>query len=156
MESCDAANVGMVLDVLVELCGEDILDYVVDLLKSSEVPRVRSVCTQALGRIGSDRAIDALEGALDDSVYFVRSGAASWLSEINNDRIVNPLIKALYDRNDWVRIHAVIGLGRVYNDEAVKALRDAKDHWDPEIRAYARIMLHNKGKPYLLGICEGI
>ena len=151
MESCDVANVGMALDVLVELCGEEVLDYVVDLLRSSEVPKVRSVCVQALGMRGSDEVIEVLEFALGDPVYFVRSGAAYWLSLIRCEKVVEPLIKALHDDNGWVCVHAVIGLGCVFNDVAVEALKEASvDHFDAEIRAYTRMMLHKKGKPYTI------
>ncbi|MGH2413665.1 MAG: HEAT repeat domain-containing protein, partial [Microcystaceae cyanobacterium] len=64
---------------------------------------VRCRAADALGKIGSERAIDALIKALEDPDDYVRSSAAYALRKIGSERAIDALIKALKCPYDSVR-----------------------------------------------------
>ena len=91
-----------------------------------------------IGKIGNDKAVDALIKALDDSDDFFRSDAAEALGNIGNDKAVDALlIKALDDSYDFVRYCAAEALRKIGNDKAVDALNKALDDSDDSVRFLA-------------------
>ena len=150
IETKGYVNVCMALDALVGIAGDDVFEYVFDLFKNSTDPEVRGFCIYLFRFFSPDLAVPALLFALgggleDGGVCCVVQS----LAVIRDDRVVGPLIQALDRDHVWICLGAVFGLGNIYNEKAVEALRQAKTHVDPEIRAYARMMLLNEGKPYL-------
>ena len=108
IEDLECSAVGMALDVLVEICGEAVFGYIVDLLETSCDPRLRSVCTGALGRLGTEEVVAALGYALGDPVFFVRCGAVESLAGIRDSRVVGLLVRGLYDKHHYVNLYAVL------------------------------------------------
>lgn len=143
-------KVGFALEVLVGVCGDAVFEYVFDLFKWSTDPEVRGFCVYVFRFFSPDLAVPALLYAMDNRLDDECLGdVVLSLASIRDERVVEPLVRALYDGDEWTDLYAVLGLGNIFSEEAVEALRHAKGHGDPEIRAYARMMLHNKGKPYL-------
>ena len=143
-------NVCMALDALVGIAGDDVFEYVFDLFKCSTDREVRGYCLYLFRFFSPDLAVPALLyafglGLEDEGVCCVVQS----LAVIRDERVVEPLIQALDRDHVWICLGAVFGLGNIFNEEAVEALRQANTHVDPEVRAYARMMLLNKGKPYL-------
>jgi len=96
-----------------------------------------------IGKIGNDKAVDALIKALDDSDDFVRRNAVDALRNISNDKAVEALIKALDDSDDFVRRNAVDALRNISNDKAIDALIKALDDSDYSVRHNAVDALRN-------------
>jgi hypothetical protein len=150
IETKGSLNVCMALDALVGIAGDDVFEYVFDLFKSSTDPQIRGMCVNVFRRVSSDLAVPALIYAMDNRLNDEGIGSVVLsLASIRDDRVVKPLVRALFDEDVRTNLLAVFGLGNIFNDDAVEALRQAESHGDPEIRAYARMMLCNKGKPYL-------
>ncbi|MGK7926344.1 MAG: HEAT repeat domain-containing protein, partial [Spirulina sp.] len=77
---------------------------------------------EGLGKIGNERAVEALIAALNDSDRSVRRSAAEGLGKSGNERAVEALIAALNDSDGSVRKRAAEGLGKSGNERAVEAL----------------------------------
>jgi HEAT repeat protein/energy-coupling factor transporter ATP-binding protein EcfA2 len=76
---------------------------------------------EALGQIGSEKAVDALILALNDKDSYVRSTAALALGRINSEKAVDALISALNDEWD-VCLSAANALRQIGAEKAVNAL----------------------------------
>jgi HEAT repeat protein len=99
-----------------------------------EDSNVRWRAAEALGQIGSDRAVDALFSALKDKNGFVRLRAAIALGQVGSDRVVDALFSALKDEDSNVRWRAAEALGRIGSDRAVDALISALKDDDSDVR----------------------
>jgi len=75
-----------------------------------------------LGKIGDERAVEALIKALDDDDPNLRASAASALGEIRDIRALEPLTEALGDGNLTVSCCAAFALGMIGDSYAVKPL----------------------------------
>ena len=150
IETKGYVNACMALDALVGIAGDDVFEYVFYLFKCSTDPEVRGFCIYLFRFFSPDLAIPALLFALD---LGLEDGGVCCvvqsLTVIRDERVVEPLIQALDSNHVWICLGAVFGLGNFFNEKAVEALKQVKGHGDPEVRAYARMMLLNKGKPYL-------
>ncbi|MCO6438591.1 MAG: HEAT repeat domain-containing protein [Phycisphaerae bacterium] len=91
----------------------------------------------ALGRIGSDQALDALLGALGDPHAWVRSQAAEQLGKLGAEKAVAGLTYLLKDPDRGVRGAAAIALGDVGSADAVDALMNALQDEDDYVRLHA-------------------
>jgi HEAT repeat protein len=102
---------------------------------------IRHYLTQALGRLGDDRALEALLLALKDRDLMVREDAAAALSRYNSQAAFEALLAALQQKDDvrsWmVRRFAAEALGRLGDRRAVPALlvalRDGSDLVRPAV-----------------------
>ncbi len=81
----------------------------------------------ALGKIGSEAAVEALTEALrdKDEDAYVRGAAAVALGEIGSEEAVEPLSKVLSDEHGIVRGAAGGALGKIGSEEAEEALTEA-------------------------------
>lgn len=77
---------------------------------------------EALGRVGSEKAVEALTSALNDKEWYVRSSVVRALGRVGSERVVDVLLVALNDMDGRVRLDAVNALGRIGSEKAVKAL----------------------------------
>jgi HEAT repeat protein len=92
---------------------------------------VRGTAAEALVKIGSDKGIEPLIAALQDTITTdLRRTAAEALGKIGSDKAVEPLIAALQDTTTTdLRRTAAEALGKIGSDKAVEpliaALQDA-------------------------------
>ena len=85
---------------------------------------VRSRAAEALGRIGSDQAVEPLVKALaTDKDGSVRGRAADALGSIGSEQAIEPLVKGLAtDKDRYVRGSAAEALGRIGSEQAIEPL----------------------------------
>ena len=86
--------------------GVDLTPFYVDAL-SSEIDEVVMDAIGALGKIGSDMAIEALAKALSNHLTEVRKAAMKAMSGRYTDKVKTPLVKALKDPDAEIRIAAL-------------------------------------------------
>jgi HEAT repeat protein len=99
---------------------------------------------EALGRLGSDKAVPALIAALQDENWLVRRQAAEALGQIGSDKAIDTLIAALHE-NRLGRRQAVEALGQIGSDKAVDALIAALQDEDIDLRMSATFSLGRTG-----------
>jgi HEAT repeat protein len=149
-------------------------DYVVPLIEALQMDShwwVRNFAVGSLGKIGSERVIDPLIGALNDKNQYVRRAAVSVLGELKPDRAVLPLIEALRDedwqirlqvpeilvtygnkaekpllealnkKNKWTKVGAANVLGKIRTEEAVLPLISLLEDQDRTVRDEAAVAL---------------
>jgi HEAT repeat protein len=83
---------------------------------------VRRNAAEALGKIGSDKAVVHLSAALEDRNGYVRSTVAEALDRISSGKVVVPLIATLKDRDSYVRRKAAKALVKIDSGKAVAPL----------------------------------
>jgi len=142
---------GLSAALLAAVHGEEKLDFQATLLRLAPLsvpPLIRLVrrCTDwqtvlqasdALGKIGSPDAVDALSDRLGDPSSWVRIGVAHALGEIGDVRAVPGLLRALDDTSDVVVAAALVGLGRLGSPDAVSPCASRLSHSNPRVRAAA-------------------
>jgi HEAT repeat protein len=106
---------------------------------------------EALGRIGSDKAIDALISALNDENSDMRWSVVEALGRIGSDKAVDGLISVLNDEDSTVIIQrAAEALGQIGSDKAVDGLITALNDEDSFVRWRAAEALGEIGSPSCL------
>jgi len=90
-------------------------------LRSNDVT-LRSDAAHQLGKIGDERAVEALVEALSDSDEYVRKSAVTALRRIGGPAAMEGLRRALADRSEQVVLQAVNGLRDMRDREAVEPL----------------------------------
>ncbi|MBM3334025.1 HEAT repeat domain-containing protein, partial [Candidatus Sumerlaeota bacterium] len=88
---------------------------------------VRWRAAEALGSIGSEKAISPLINALTtDKESDVRGRAAEALGSIGSEKAISPLINALTtDKESYVRWRAAYALGSIGSEKAIEPLKAA-------------------------------
>ncbi|MBM3315713.1 HEAT repeat domain-containing protein, partial [candidate division WOR-3 bacterium] len=97
----------------------------VDILlrhQSSRSADTRAAVAQALGRIGSKKALPGLLDLLRDFAQVVRIAAARALAELGDETAVNPLLDELHDDDPAMRVAAVEALGAIASRKSTDAL----------------------------------
>jgi len=87
-----------------------------------EDKNVRMRAVSVLGKIKSEKSVEALIKALSDENKGVHANAAGALGKIKSERAVQALITELSDENKGVRMKAVGALGKIKSEKAVQAL----------------------------------
>ncbi len=85
-------------------------------------------CIEALGRIGTNEAVDALSKGLETSEWFLRKHVVTALGVSDNINAIPPILKALDDNHVLVRGAAVKSLSQVGNknpDLLIESLKTA-------------------------------
>ncbi|HVH30383.1 MAG TPA: HEAT repeat domain-containing protein [bacterium] len=90
-------------------------------LRSNDVT-LRSDAAHQLGKLGDERAVEALVEALSDSDEYVRKSAVTALRRIGGPAAMEGLRRALADRSEQVVLQAVNGLRDMRDREAVEPL----------------------------------
>lgn len=90
-------------------------------LRSHDVT-LRSDAAHQLGKLGDERAVEALVEALTDSDEYVRKSAVTALRRIGGVRSMEGLRQALGDRSEQVVLQAVNGLRDMRDRDAVEPL----------------------------------
>ena len=113
-----------------------IVDHVSTLL-GSESEYTRMYTAWALGEIGNERGVDALQRALLDVNQKVRKHATEALGKIGCDRSVEALLRALKDEDSVVCGSATEALGKICSARSVDALLLALKDEDSVLRGKA-------------------
>ncbi len=99
---------------------------------------VRMVAARNLGKIGNDRSIEALIGALHaERDAEVRSIMAEALGYMGKKQAIEPLVLALRDRDETVQMAAARSLGYIGDRRAIKPLINALNDVDDRVRRAA-------------------
>jgi len=113
------------LEVFAVLKPDSVIDSLVrDLRGAGKDSSVRWSSAEALGRIGSEKAIEPLLKALgSDKEAGVRWRSAEALGSIGSEKAIEPLVEALgSDKDSYVRWRSAEALGRIGSEKAVEAL----------------------------------
>jgi len=92
---------------------------------------------EALGRVGTDQAVEHLLSLIESPKADVRNAAARALGYTRSPKAVEPLIAALKDEDEYVRQSAASALGKIGDRSAAKALLDATGNTPWAFRALA-------------------
>ncbi|HEY9667441.1 MAG TPA: HEAT repeat domain-containing protein, partial [Coleofasciculaceae cyanobacterium] len=117
----------------------------VRLIEELEIPQLLKI--QLLGETGSEKAIPALEQALQDEDSGIRETAADALRDIGTDTAVSVLLQALNENEDDYSIQesATYALEDIGTEAAVLALLQRLNNKNPHVRERAIIALGNIG-----------
>lgn len=114
--------------ILVDLGGEDKVEYVARVLKNDPNELVRHEAAFSLGQMGYSSGIQHLEDATkNDPSMFVRHEAAIALGVIGSKEAIPTLTKALNDPEQPVVESAVVALSNIdFMDKLSKNIKFAK------------------------------
>ncbi|MEL4896024.1 HEAT repeat domain-containing protein [Crocosphaera sp. Alani8] len=98
------------------------VDFSAYLEATCNNPRYTRRAAEALGKIGSEKAIEVLERALNDSDGLVRGQALSALRKIAPDKAIESLENALNDSDQYVVEQAVYALEEIGSETTMKCL----------------------------------
>ncbi|MFA4878111.1 MAG: HEAT repeat domain-containing protein [Methanoregula sp.] len=160
------------IEALGDIRSHRSVEPVIRRLREDKDNEVRFVAALALGQIGDERALPALEDALKDPDRYVRYGAVmslemlSWTPDDEEtlahmliaqqewdtlhgmrEAAAGPLITILKDPNPKTRQKIVELLGEIGNPEATKACKGALMDRDPGVRWRAVIACSKCGVP---------
>ena len=99
--------------------------------------------TEALGMIGSPKALPHLRELIKHESYRVRKNAAEAIGKIGEKESQSELIKALTDDDYEVRVAAAKALGILGSKDALPALEKALEDYDWEVRETAAAAIEN-------------
>jgi HEAT repeat protein len=103
------------------------LEPLIRLLVSDTDSGSRGNVAEALGKIGDEKATDALIESLNDTEAFVRRESAKALGKLKDEKAVEPLIKLLKDPVYKVRADAATALKEIGDDRAVAPMIEVLD-----------------------------
>ena len=122
-------------DLLGEIVAKSAEPALVGALRHGD-DRVRRSATNALLRLGTPNALQAIYDAVNDTSADVRMQAAAAIATRNDDRSSTTLIRAIEDEEDVdVQLAMIAALGRVATPEAVQKLVKMAE---PEGRMFRR------------------
>nr|WP_301662722.1 HEAT repeat domain-containing protein [Methanoculleus sp. FWC-SCC1] len=99
---------------------------------------VRMVAARNLGKIGNDRSIEVLVGALhSERDAEVRAVVAEALGYMGKKQAIEPLVLALRDRDEAVQMAAARSLGYIGDRRAIRPLIQALNDVDDRVRRVA-------------------
>jgi HEAT repeat protein len=139
LQDCDIPG----QEMSIKIVRSKAIKLLIQDLKSSDV-RMRAA--EALGKIGSGKAIAPLIRALQDEYASVRGSAAEALGKIGNDKAVEALIRALKDVDSDVRGRASEALEKIASDRTVELLIQALQDETPYVRGRSAHVLGVLGK----------
>lgn len=134
---------GVILQAFSAAAGRAFNDTVVVLtpLLLDENPHLRRNVAFALGYIGGESAVTALNDALKDEHITVRKSAAFSLGQIGGEMAARALAEALKDKDRNVRMNVISALRQIGGGQAVVALCETLKDEDSSVRAKAAFEL---------------
>lgn len=124
--------------------SEKALEPLIEKLKESPGPGMRSFIYQALGGIGSEKAVNALLTGTNDSVWFVKNSAINALCETDIDKAREIIKKSFNDENPLIRRNSVYLILK----HKIKSLKQdvsmLQNDEDFETRFYSKIILRGE------------
>jgi len=117
---------GKAMGVLARIKPDSLIDSLITDLESKD-SSVRGSAAEALGTIGSERAVDPLIKSLtEDKLREVRKTVAEALGLIKSERAVDPLLKALTEEEAVdVRWSVAEALGKIRSERVVEPLLES-------------------------------
>jgi HEAT repeat protein len=115
---------------------------------------VRRSAAEALGKIGSERAIDGLLKLVEDSDFNVRRSAAEALGKIGSERAIDGLLKLVEDSDSDVRGRAAQALGKIGSERAIDGLLKLVEDSDSDVRWSAAEALGKSAKKHTDAIAQ--
>ncbi len=88
-----------------------------------EASNVRGSAATALGKIGSEKAVNPLITALQDEASDVRGSSATALGRIGSEKAVDALITALQDEASNVQKSATLAIGHIASERPLVNLK---------------------------------
>jgi len=117
---------------------EEVLDTLIQALQDDQEPLVRNNAAIALGALHDERAVPALELALEDEHDSVRMQAINALSQIGGERATLALGEILLQDTDTTRrVTAAMGLQKLGTELARSLLDSVADDPDEQVRRAA-------------------
>lgn len=113
------------------------------LLKPHEDRFVQAAAARSLGEISDVKAVPRLSNLLIDDYYQIRREAATALGKIGDKTTISLLTKLLSDEDYEVRIAVAKALGMLGSKDALPALEKALDDYDWEVRETAAAAIEN-------------
>ena len=120
------------------------------IFKRGELAGIRLAALNALGQIGSVRAVDPLLEALESEDKWIRRAAAKALETMDDERVTQPLMNHLLEENEQdaeVRRSAAKALARTHPEEAIQHLAKALKDSSLGVRLDAGYALGRIGEP---------
>ncbi|MFC6988589.1 HEAT repeat domain-containing protein [Haloplanus sp. GCM10025708] len=114
---------------------------------SADRPELRMASANALGRLGDEKALPALVGALTDSDPRVRARAARACGKLGDPRAVDALRERVDGDDRRVRRAAADALAAIGSKRALAALVDQVEDDSPEVRYVAASALGDYDGP---------
>ena len=112
------------------------------LEQSEPVVRVRQEIFRALGRLGAEASLAAIEACLaEESEIAVRVECARAPGNIDSPRAEKLALRAVSDDNPQVRLQAIASLGSFTGPETVQVLKRLSSHTDVSTRQTALLAL---------------
>lgn len=122
--------------------------------------RLRWSAADRLGKLGDERAVEALIKALQDTYWLVRLHAAKALGRIGDPIAIEPLAELLGDECPYVRRRVVISLAQLNIDGSVlitEALISGLSDTDKVVRAYAAMGLSDSASfPVIAAVAAAV
>ncbi len=120
---------------------EKAIEPLIGKLNESPGPGMRSFIYQALGGIGSKRAITVLLIGANDSVWFVKNSAINALCEIDIDKASEIIKKSFTDKNPLIRRNSVYLIIKHKIKSLKQEVSKLQNDEDFETRFYSKIIL---------------
>lgn len=112
----------------------------IELLKDNNV-HVQEDSAEALGKIGGERAVEALIQTFNDEYSLIRDKAIKALGMIGGEKAIKTLIQALKDEYTVVRVEAAEALGKIGDERAIGPLTYALKDENQYVRETAALAL---------------
>lgn len=154
LESGDLLAQEQAAQQLAELAKPETIPQLVEILQSSDTPRLAAT---VLGAIGTPSALTALVSALDDEELTLRRNAAQ-IGLLNaGDKAIQPLAIGLQSSRPVLRRNAADVLGYIDPKRAFTfLLRAARRDSDPSVRIAAIWALSQTGDTNLMPVFKAI
>lgn len=126
----------IIAQALAQFADKNSLKTFINALEvSNDNDEVRAIAAWALGRIGDQSAVSALQQAIQDEDWTVALNSIEALGKLKATEAVTDLIVLLDDIDDDIRRYAVQALSRIGDKRAVNILLNHLEDPDAKVRA---------------------
>jgi HEAT repeat protein len=136
----------VVFEVILLRLGNAAVKPLVDLLSSNAHWQARLQALDALGKLESKDAFEAIATCLRDSNIWVRIGAAHALGNLDDPRVVEHLTDVLKDTSDVVVAASLVALGKLGDHHALSSIHPLLANGNARIRSAAVSALGRLGQ----------
>lgn len=120
--------------ILGETGDERALDALINALAINKDKDILWSCIDALGKIGSEKAVEPLINLFNEVDEDLQVGIVYTLGKIPDEKAVNVLIGLLYKKDPYIKWHAIDALGKIGDKRTVRHLINALKDEDKCIR----------------------
>jgi HEAT repeat protein len=137
-------------DEVLQFLGKAMMEKTLAFLKTDE-QNIRVASAEALGKIGGEKAIQALTSALKEDDVLVRIACVKALKNTRDPHAVKPLASVLDDRNEKVCDAAYDALANFGSASVVEPLIQKLNDQSPKVRMKAVEALEKIKDPRIVG-----